>query len=182
MNTTYLIIAVVLALLIVGSLLAVVFSRRKRVQHFQKRLGPEFDHVVQAAGNENKALAELDERRKRVEALDIRGLTYDERARYMADWTAVQAKFVDLPGQAIVDADRLITEVMILRHYPVADFEQRVADISVNYSQLANHYRLAHEIANKNALGQATTEELRQAMIHYRLLFEELLELEVVPR
>jgi hypothetical protein len=131
-------------------------------------------------GGEKKARTELEERRKRVEALDIRPLSVSERERYLADWTAVQSKFVDEPGQAIVDADRLIMQVMQTRAYPVSDFEQRAADISVNYPALVSNYRAAREIAVKNEQHQADTEELRQAMIHYRSLFEELLGTEAV--
>jgi hypothetical protein len=131
-------------------------------------------------GDEKKAQAELNERQKHVEALDIRPLSATERERYQADWTAVQSKFVDDPEQAIVDADRLIIEVMQLRAYPVSNFEQRAADISVNYPALVSNYRAAREIAIKNQQHQANTEELRQAMIYYRSLFEELLETETV--
>jgi len=143
-------------------------------------LGPEYDRTVQAMGGEKKAQTELEERRKHVEALDIRPLSLSERERYLADWTAVQSKFVDEPGQAIVDADRLIMQVMQTRAYPVSDFEQRAADISVNYPALVSNFRAAREIAVKNEQQQANTEELRQAMIHYRSLFEELLGTEPV--
>jgi len=112
--------------------------------------------------------------------LDIRPLSISERDRYLADWTAVQSKFVDEPGQAIVDADRLIMEVMQIRGYPVSDFEQRAADISVKYPALVSNYRGAREIALKNKQQQANTEELRQAMIYYRSLFDELLKTESV--
>jgi hypothetical protein len=135
---------------------------------------------VQALGDEKKAQTELEERKKHVEALDIRPLSVSERERYLADWTAVQSKFVDEPGEAIVEADRLIMEVMQLRNYPVSDFEQRAADISVNYPALVSNYRAARVIANKNEQHQADTEELRQAMIYYRSLFEELLATEEV--
>ena len=133
---------------------------------------------MQTLGDEKKAQTELDERQKHVEALNIRPLSVSERERYLADWTAVQSKFVDEPGQAIVDADRLIMEVMQLRAYPVSDFEQRAADISVNYPALVSNYRAARVIAIKNEQHQADTEELRQAMIYYRSLFEELLKTE----
>jgi len=135
---------------------------------------------VQTIGDEKKAQMELDERQKHVKTLDIRPLSVSERERYLADWTAVQSKFVDEPGQAIVDADRLIMEVMQLRNYPVSDFEQRAADLSVNYPALVTNYRTAREIAIKNEQHQADTEELRQAMIYYRSLFEELLGSEAV--
>ncbi len=181
MNTTYILITVVLVLVILAAiLLAPVFARRKRTERLQDHFGPEYDHTVQTMGNEKKAQTELDERRKHVEALDIRPLSDGERERYLADWTTVQSKFVDEPGQAIVDADHLIMEVMQLRNYPISDFEQRAADISVNYPALVTNYRAAREIAIKNEQRLVDTEELRQAMIYYRSLFEELLGLEPV--
>jgi hypothetical protein len=131
-------------------------------------------------GDEKKAQTELNERQKHVEALDIRPLSVSERERYLADWTAVQSKFVDDPRQAIVDADRLIIEVMQLRAYPVSDFEQRAADLSVNYPHLVSNYRAARELAIKNKQNLADTEELRQAMVYYRSLFDELLGTETV--
>ncbi len=180
MNATYMIITVVLVLVIIGAILGSVFARRRRSEKFHDQFGPEYDRTVQTMGDEKKAQTELDERRKHVEALDIRSLSVNERGRYLADWTAVQSKFVDEPGQAIVEADRLIMEVMQVRAYPVSDFEQRAADISVNYPALVSNYRAAREIAIKNKQHQADTEELRQAMIYYRSLFEELLETEAV--
>lgn len=175
METTYTIVIVVVVLVIVGAILSIVFSRRKRAARLHDQFGTEYDHTVQTMGDEKKAQTELEERRKHVEALNIRSLSADERGRYLADWTAVQSKFVDEPGQAIVDADRLIMEVMQVRAYPVSDFEQRAADISVSYPALVSNYRAAREIAIKNQQHQADTEELRQAMIYYRSLFEELL-------
>ena len=175
MNTTYIIITVVLVLVIIGTILGLVFARRRRSERLHEHFGPEYDRTVQTMGDEKKAQTELNERQKYVEALDIRPLSVSERERYLADWTAVQSKFVDEPGQAITDADRLIKEVMQLRAYPVSDFEQRAADISVNYPALVSNYRAAREIALKNEQHQADTEELRQAMIYYRSLFDELL-------
>jgi hypothetical protein len=179
-NSTYMAITVVLVLVIIGAILGLVLARRRRSEGLHDQLGPEYDRTVQAMGGEKKAQTELEERRKHVEALDIRPLSLSERERYLADWTAVQSKFVDEPGQAIVDADRLIMQVMQTRAYPVSDFEQRAADISVNYPALVSNYRAAREIAVKNEQQQANTEELRQAMIHYRSLFEELLGTEPV--
>jgi hypothetical protein len=179
MNTTYIIIAVVLVL-VFGVLLGAIFSRRQRSKRFQNKYGPEYDRTVQSAGNEKKAQAELGERQKHVKALNIRPLSDEERNRYLTDWTAVQAKFVDQPGQATIEADHLIMEVMQKRAYPVSDFEQRAADISVNYPSLVSNYRAAREIAIKNEHHQANTEELRQALIYYRSLFDELLKSETV--
>jgi hypothetical protein len=179
-NTTYIIITVVLVLVILGAVLGLVFARRRRSEQLHDKFGPEYDHTVQTMGDEKKAQTELNERQKHVEALDIRPLSVSERERYLADWTAVQSKFVDDPGQAIVDADRLIIEVMQLRAYPVSDFEQRAADLSVNYPDLVSNYRSAREIAVKNEQHQADTEELRQAMVYYKSLFGELLGTEAV--
>ena len=180
MNTTTMIITVVLILVIIGALLGLVFSRRRRAERLQDQFGPEYDHTVQAMGDEKKAQTELDERQRHVETLDIRPLSINQREGYLADWTAVQTKFVDDPGKAILGADRLIMEVMQSRAYPVSDFEQRAADISVKYPALVSNYRAAREIAIKNEQQQADTEELRQAMIYYRSLFEELLDTEEV--
>jgi FtsZ-interacting cell division protein ZipA len=183
-TTTYTITItlLVLALVIVGVILAAIFTRRNRQSKaLHERFGTEYDRTVQALGNEKKAQAELQERQKYVQALDIRSLSISQRDRYQTDWAQVQSQFVDEPGQAIVDADRLIMEVMQLRNYPVSDFEQRAADISVNYPDLVSNYRLARVIALKNEQQTADTEELRQAMIYYRSLFEELLEVEKVP-
>jgi hypothetical protein len=179
-DTSSVIITVVVVLVIIGVILGLVFSRRKRSEQLHDHFGPEYDHTVQAMGDEKKAQTELVERQKHVEALDIRPLSVSEREHYLAEWTAVQSKFVDEPGQAIVDADRLIIEVMQLRAYPVSDFEQRAADISVNYPALVSNYRAARVIAIKNEQHAANTEELRQAMIYYRSLFEELLAPEAV--
>jgi len=177
-NTTSILFAVVLVLVIIAAILIVVAARRRRTKRYHDQFGTEYDHTVQAMGDVKKAQTELDERQKHVKALDIRPLSASERERYLADWTAVQSKFVDDPEQAIVDADRLIIEVMQLRAYPVSNFEQRAADISVNYPALVSNYRAAREIAIKNEQHLANTEELRQAMIYYRSLFEELLETE----
>jgi hypothetical protein len=173
-------VVVVAVLVIIGVILALVFSRRKHTEGLQKHFGPEYDRTVQATGTEQKAQTELDERKKHVDSLEIRPLTASERTRYLADWSAVQSKFVDEPGQAIIDADHLIIEVMQLRAYPISDFDQRAADISVKYPALVSNYRAAREIALKNQQNQANTEELRQAIIYYRSLFEELLGTEAV--
>ncbi len=175
MNTTFTIVAVVLVLAVIGAVLAWVFAGRKRTEKFQDQFGPEYDHTVESMGSEKSAQAELGERQKHVDALEIRPLSVGEREAYLAEWAGVQSKFVDEPGEAIVDADRLIKEVMQLRAYPVSDFDQRAADISVSYPEMVSNYRAAREIALKNKENQADTEELRQAMIHYRSLFKELL-------
>lgn len=182
MSTMYVVVlAVALLLLIGGAVLWRRVSRRRRSVRLQDLFGPEYERAVSAAGGERKGQRELEERQKHVAALSIRPLSTSERERSLADWTSVQSRFVDEPGQAIVDADRLIMEVMQLRAYPVAEFEQRAADISVGYPALVSNYRAARAIAIKNEQHQADTEELRQALIHYRSLFEELVETEAVP-
>ena len=179
MNTTYTIITVVLVLVIAGTILGLAFTRG-RSKRLQGQFGTEYDHTVQAMGSENKAQTELEERQKHVKALDIHPLSAGDRERYLVDWATVQSKFVDEPGQAIVDADRLIVEVMQLRAYQVSDFEQRAADISVSYPALVSNYRAGQAVALKNEQHKADTEELRQAMINYRSLFEELVAAEPV--
>ena len=126
--------------------------------------------------NQRKAEAELAEREKRVRKLDIRGLTRDEQTRFANNWKKTQGHFVDAPSPAVSEADSLVKELMLARRYPVGEFEQRAADISVDHPDVVNNYRNAHEIAERNKSGKATTEDLRQAMVHYRSLFEELLE------
>ena len=180
-NTTYVVgIAVALVVVLVGALIWRAASRRKRSARLHGEFGAEYDRAVLTAGGERKAQRELEGRRKHVDALEIRPLSGVERERYRAGWTSVQSKFVDAPGPAIGDADRLIMEVMRLRAYPVSEYEQRAADISVSYPAFVGNYRAAREIAIKNERGQASTEELRQALIHYRSVFEELVGTEVV--
>ena len=181
MNTTIAIVIVVgLALVVTGAIFTPMLVRYIHSKQLQDKFGSEYDLAVQTLGDEKKARQELEDRQKHVEELDIHPLTIIQRERYLADWQAVQVKFVDQPVQAIKDAERLIMEVMQLRNYPVADFEQRAADLSVNYPDLVSNYRAAKAIAVKNSNSQANTEELRQALIYYRSLFEELLETEPV--
>ena len=180
MSTTYIFIAAILIMVVMGVILGLIFIGRNHSNRLHDQFGTEYDLTVETLGSEKKAQTELDERQKHVKALDIRPLSVTDRERYLADWAAVQSKFVDEPGQAIVDADRLIMEVMQVRAYPVSDFEQRAADISVNYPDLVSNYRAAREIAIKNEQHLADTEELRQAMVYYKSLFEELLGTEAV--
>jgi len=180
MSNTYIFIAVVLIMVIMGLILGPIFARRKRSERLHDQFGTEYDRTVESMGDEKKAQTELNERQEYVKALNIRPLSVTEQERYQADWASVQAKFVDEPGEAVVDADGLIMEVMQLRNYPMSDFEQRAADVSVSYPALVSNYRAARVIAIKNEQHQADTEELRQAVIYYRSLFEELLGMEAV--
>ena len=175
MNTLYVIVIAVAFLLIFGVVIGLVYSgRTRRSKRMQEHYGPEYDRIVQKTGSQKAAEAELKQRNKHVEALNIHPLTQAEHDRYLAEWKEVQAKFVDDPARAIKDADRLIMEVMQVRDYPVSDFEERAADISVGYPELVSNYRAAHEIALKNEQKTADTEELRQAMVHYKSLFSQL--------
>lgn len=164
-------IAVVLAL----AVLVWAVSWRKRRQ-LKERFGPEYDRAVREHGAPAKAEAVLAERERRVASLDIRPLERDQRDRFADSWRRVQAQFVDDPRAAVTQADRLVGEVMNARGYPVGDFEQRAADVSVNHPHVVEHFRAARDIALRHAKGQAGTEDLRQAMVHYRALFSDLLE------
>ncbi len=175
-TTTIIIILAVVAILLIGGGLAWIFYRRRHSAQLRERFGPEYEHAVQILGDPHKAEAELEGRQKRVEAMDIHPLSVVQRDRFMAEWRAIQTNFVDEPSQAIVDADHLIQEVMQTRAYPVSDFEQQAADLSVNYPEVVSNYRAAHEIALKNEQQNADTEELRRAMVLYRSLFNDLVE------
>ena len=171
-----LIFIVVLAVVFVGAILAPVFISRNRSKRLHKHFGAEYEHTLQALGDDKKTQTALEERQKHIKELEIHPLSASEHERYLAEWTTAQVKFIDEPGETIVTADHLIMEVMQLRGYPVSDFEQRAADVSVSYPALVGNYRAARVIAIKNMEHQANTEELRTAMIYYRSIFNELLE------
>ena len=168
------IIIAVAVLLLAG--IAIVFSIRKRkTERLRTQFGgAEYNRAVKEGGSRQKAEAVLDKRADRVESFHIQPLGPGDRTRFVESWRRVQARFVDGPGGALTEADQLLRDVMSTRGYPVSDFEQRAADISVDHPLVLEHYRSAHEIAVRQTQGQASTEDLRQAMIHYRALFEEL--------
>ncbi len=168
-------VLVAIAVLVVAGVLWYEF-RRKRTSTLRARFGDEYDRTVHHAGGVKKAEDALEARARRVEALHIRPLTADEAERYGMAWRRVQERFVDEPGGAVTEADRLVGEVMNARGYPLGEFEQRVEDISVDHAGVVVNYRAAREIARSHADGSATTEDLRQAMVHYRALFDDLLE------
>ena len=176
MSTTAIIILAVVVVLIAIAVGAFFYFRRWRSENLRKQFGPEYKRAVKQYGDERKAEAELSEREKRVRKLDIRGLTRDEKIQFSDNWKKTQAHFVDAPAPAVNEADSLVKELMLARRYPVGEFDQRAADISVDHPDVVNNYRTAHDIAERNKSGKATTEDLRQAMVHYRSLFEELLE------
>jgi hypothetical protein len=167
---------VVIALIIVVVIGLYMRERRKTTAKLRKRFGSEYDRTVLEEGSEGKAEARLEARETRVEHLRIRDLATTERERFLAEWASVQSRFVDHPKGAVTEADELVSSLMHARGYPVADFEQRAADISVNHPRVVENYRSAHAIAVRLGSDEATTEDLRAAMIQYRNLFDELLQ------
>jgi hypothetical protein len=173
---------VALAVVAVVAAVAWVLMRKRRSGRLRERFGPEYEHTVRKYGSVTRAESELDARQDRVRRLEIRPLAAGEAERFAAAWRRTQARFVDDPRDAVVEADRLVQQVMQARAYPVADFEQRVADISVDHPRVVEHYRAAHGIAAATSDARNTTEDQRQAMVHYRVLFEDLLEIRDEPR
>lgn len=173
-NPTMLIVAVVV---VIAALAAVwMYTQRQRRAHLRERFGPEYDRTVQTAGTAGRAEAVLAEREKRVSSYHIRKLNDEERGRYSEAWRRVQAKFVEDPGAAVTEADMLVSEVMGVRGYPMSDFDQRAEDLTVEHANVVHHYRAAREIAGRHARRAASTEDLRQALVHYRELFADLLD------
>ncbi len=170
------VIALIVTLAIVAVAVCWIVIRKRRSDHLRKRFGPEYDRMTREHGNQRRAEAALETREKRVERLHIHPLTQKDRDHFVQAWLADQARFVDDPKGAVTEADRLVGEVMKARGYPVSDFEQRVADISVDHPHVVENYRAAAEIAERHRQGEATTEDLRQAMVYYRELFDDLLE------
>jgi hypothetical protein len=175
-TTTITIIIAVIALLILAGLLSVVYKRRQRTKHLQERFGLEYDRTVQETGDRRRAEEELEARLDHVRALEIRPLSPEEAERFKREWQLTQAQFVDEPLVAVQKANRLIKEVMNAKGYPVDDFEQRAADISVDYPELVIDYRELRAIAFKSEEEEVSTEEMRQAMVHGRALFENLVQ------
>lgn len=167
---------IIVALCVVAVAAAVVAAMQQRQRaRLRGTFGPEYDRTVEARGDRREAEKELSGRYQRRQSLDIRDLPDDERDRYAAEWRGVQARFVDAPADAVREADTLVATVMRQRGYPVADFEQRAADASVDHPRVVDNYRRGHDISLRSAAGSASTEDLRQAMVHYRALFDELL-------
>lgn len=170
-TTTLIIIAVVVIVAIVAGFL---LMQRRRSERLQSRFGPEYDRAIEKSGDKRKAEAELQDRQKRVDKLSIRPLDHAQREQFQMEWQQVQAEFVDNPGNAIRDADILLQHVMTARGYPVDNFEQVAADVSVDHPTVVQHFRTAHDIAVRHRKGEGDTEDLRNAMINYRALFDEL--------
>jgi hypothetical protein len=180
MDPKLIVLAAVVVLIIAVLALLYVRKRRNTTAVLRKKFGPEYDRAVRVHGAGRKAEAELEDREKRIEKLNIRDLDPVEQERFSKRWESVQSRFVDSPKGAVTEADDLVSSLMKARGYPVSDFDQRAADISVDHPRVVENYRSAHEIALRVGKDQATTEDLRTAMIHYRSLFEELVQVPTI--
>ena len=189
MNTLplqWIIVAGVVAIALLALAAWFFFQKKKQSARLQQRFGPEYTRTIDELGGRTKAEAELKAREKRVEDLTVTPLAPAEAARFSQAWNALQARFVDNPKGVVVQADQLVRELMLKRGYPMGDFERRAADISVDHPTVVEHYRAAQAIAARDERGEADTEELRKAVVHYRVLFDEMLEVreakhEVLP-
>ena len=177
-----LIVLVAAVVILIMALLALVYLRKRRstTADLRQRFGPEYERAVREHGSERKAEAKLADREKRVEKLTIRDLDPMERERFSKQWRSVQSRFVDSPKGAVAEADDLVSSLMKTRGYPVSDFDQRADDISVDHPRVVENYRSAHHIALQVGTDGASTEDLRTAMIHYRSLFEELVQVPTI--
>ena len=172
-----LIIGIVALVVIIAVVVAIlVRERRKKTERLRARFGSEYERTVLERGSERNAQAALAAREERVESLKIHDLAPAERERFLNEWQLVQSRFVDHPRGSVIEADELVASLMHARGYPVVDFEQRAADISVNHPRVVENYRSAHAIAQRPAGTEITTEDMRTAMLQYRALFDELLQ------
>ncbi|HLU72895.1 MAG TPA: hypothetical protein VKZ82_11970 [Nonomuraea sp.] len=174
MDTLVWVAVVVVAIVAVAAVAYVVVQQQRR-NRLRSRFGPEYERTMAEHDSKREAEQELIAREQRHKELDIRPLAAESRESYANRWAEVQERFVDAPESAVTEADRLVTAVMAERGYPTDDFRQRIADLSVGHAETLTHYRKAHDISGRAAREEATTEELRQAMVHYRALFEDLL-------
>lgn len=175
MDAAIWVVIAIVALVVIGVLVWFAMNKQRSGQ-LREVFGPEYDRTVEESEDRRAAESELLERRKRVEEFDIRPLDPAERTRFASRWIAVQSRFVDDPKSALGEADELVTEVMSERGYPMDDFDQRAADVSVDHPRVVEDYRAAHGISERVRSNDATTEDMRQALVHYRALFSELLE------
>jgi hypothetical protein len=174
-------VVIVIAAVLVVALVAAALARKRQSEALKERFGPEYDRTVDEAGGRRDAERELREREERREQFEIQPLSDAARERYSNEWQAVQTRFVDDPEAAVRDADRLVQQAMGERGYPVEDdFERRAADLSVDHPQVVESFREGHGLWERYDRGEGSTEDLRQAMVHYRTLFEELLVVERV--
>ncbi|GHI02787.1 hypothetical protein AQI88_38210 [Streptomyces cellostaticus] len=168
-------LAIIIAIVVVLALAAAAVSLMMRRRHLRERFGPEYERTVEDSDSRRTAERELKEREKRHDALNIKPLSPVSRDRYTREWSSVQQEFVDRPQDAVHDADRLVTSLMHDRGYPTEGFDQQMKDLSVEHGRTLDHYRAAHEVESLSTHSEATTEQLRGAMVHYRALFDELL-------
>jgi hypothetical protein len=168
-------------LLLVGGAIAWIVVQRQRTNRLQRRFGTEYGRTIKEFGSRAKAEKELAKREDRVSGLRIVALSPAEAARFSKAWNVLQGRFVDNPKGVVAEADRLVRDLMVKRGYPMGDFELRAADISVDHPAVVSNYRAAQAIAVRDAHGEADTEELRKAVVHYRTLFDELLEVTPAP-
>jgi hypothetical protein len=176
MNTqTWIILGVAMVIVLIA-VAAYLLYQKKQSHRLEKRFGPEYGRAVKELGGRTKAETELKTREKRVEHLNIVPLAPAETTRFGQAWKALQSNFVDNPKGVVVQADQLVRELLLKRGYPMGDFERRAADISVDHPAVVANYRAAQAIAARDQRGEADTEELRKAVVHYRALFDELLE------
>lgn len=180
--STGMIIGVIAAVVVVALVVWLTVARLRRRQQLRDRFGPEYDKAVDDGQNRRAAERELGDREKRHEQLDIKPLSPTARDGYAQQWASIQVKFVDHPDVAVAEADRLVVVVMSERGYPTEDYQQQVTDLSVQHASTLEHYRSAHDIKSRHDQDQVSTEELRQAMVHYRSLFEDLLDSDVDGR
>lgn len=173
MSATATIVLIVVALLVLAAVVFGVQAGRRR--RLRQTFGPEYDRVVADTGSRAEAEKELLERTKRHAQLELAPLSPESRARYSAAWEEVQIRFVDNPGEAVSTADELVTRLIAERGYPAGDYDEQLADLSVEHAATLEHYRDAHEISRRSNAGEAETEDLRQALVHYRALFADLL-------
>lgn len=176
------IVVVVVVLVAVGAAVATIGKRKRDSKQLQQRFGPEYDRELEQHGDKKEAESRLRDREDRRSRFETRPLEPEQQERYAGEWRTVQSRFVDAPQQAVRESDHLVKEVMRQRGYPVDDFDQRADDISVDHPHVVENYRSAGQIAERNERGEASTEDLRQATVHYRALFEELLEQQVGGR
>lgn len=175
-TSTVILIVILLVVAAAAALVWVYVGRRRQSLRLKTRFGPEYSRTVRQLGDPARAEAELRKREARVAKFTIRPLTEEEATRFSESWRRLQGRFVDNPKGAVAEADRLVTELMTARGYPMSDFERRASDISVDHPAVVDAYRAAQAIAMKDAHGSASTEELRKAIVHYRALFADLLD------
>jgi len=172
---TWMIVLIVAVVLLTFGAVAWAAIAKRRSDRLRRQFGPEYGHTVETLGSRRRAEADLKSREKRVERLEIHLLSGVDHDRFAEKWRSTQALFVDDPASSVADAEGLVQDVMRARGYPVGDFDQRAADISVDHPGVVENYREARRLAHASERGQASTEDLRQAMVHYRALFEDLL-------